>query len=231
MTMAERMAMFAPAGTRPPAGPVVPATTSGTGPTAVADGDGALRVPAVPRRDTPVVRNVVRGGSAAALTGLRNDGLDQLVSELESGRFARSATAPRISLLKTWSRFHAAAFGVGPGAIPEYPITVRSFVAVAALFKRGGYRAFPNYASAAKDRHIQLGHVWTQQLDGASRWCTRSVQRGIGPARQSKPLWLSNMLNLIVGKQPLAAGGCVAPYAMTMLACMFLLREIEVDLQ
>ena len=107
MTMAERMAMFAPAGTRPPAGPVVAANTSGTGPAAVADGDGALRVPAVSRRDTPVVRNVVRGGSAAALTGLRNDWLDQLVSELESGRFARSATAPRISLLKTWSRFHS----------------------------------------------------------------------------------------------------------------------------
>ena len=66
MTMAERIAMFAPAGARPPAGPVVAATTSGTGPAAVADGDGALRVPAVSRRDTPVVRNVVRGGSAAA---------------------------------------------------------------------------------------------------------------------------------------------------------------------
>ena len=67
-----------------------------------------------------------------SLSGLDNDGLDVLVRELEGGRFARSAAAPRASLLKTWSRFHKAAFGEAPGAIPEYPITVRTFVAVAA---------------------------------------------------------------------------------------------------
>jgi hypothetical protein len=179
------------------------------------------------RADTPVIRGSARGQASEAITGLASSGLDLLVADLQGGKFARSAAAPRVSLLRTWLRFHEAAFGTGVGAVPLLPVTVRSFVAVAALFKRGNYRAFPNYASAIKLQHVEAGHLWTQQLDNACRWCSRSVLRGIGPARQSQALWLSNLLTIEVGSDPLTASGCWNPWHMTMLSCMFLLREIE----
>eukprot|EP00971_Amphidinium_carterae_P137168 2718214-Amphidinium_carterae.1 len=51
-----------------------------------------------------------------------------------------------------------------------------------------GYRSWANYLSAAKGVHVSAGHAWTEQLDRWARQCTRSVTRGLGPARQSTPL-------------------------------------------
>lgn len=97
MTMAERIARFAPPGTTAAASGRVASSSGVNRVAADVVATVAVSANAAPRIDTPVVRNEVRGGSSAALTGLNNDGLDVLVRELEGGRFARSAAAPRAS--------------------------------------------------------------------------------------------------------------------------------------
>ena len=131
MSMAERRRLYAPAAGASPvvAASSAPATPASLVPSAAAD----AVVPCVRRRDTPAVNITRRGGAEVAVRGLASDGLDALVAQLSEERYARSSTAPRLSLLRTWSRFHQAAFGVRPDSLPVYPITTRSRVSVAAL--------------------------------------------------------------------------------------------------
>ena len=44
------------------------------------------------------------------------------------------------------------------------PLTEHSIAAVAAMMKRGKYRAFPNYLSIAKAMHITDGYQWSLRL-------------------------------------------------------------------
>ena len=100
------------------------------------------------RHDTPVVRNLRRGSSADASYALRDLGAEVIVGDLIQDRHARSTVAAQASWLKTWQRFHTLAFSGSIPAAPVLPVTPRSLVLVAALFKSGGYRAFPNFLSA-----------------------------------------------------------------------------------
>ena len=80
---------------------------------------------------------------------------------------------------------HTLAFKDCVPAVPVFPVTPRTLVHVAALFKSGGYRGFPNYLPATKTAHIEAGFEWDQLLGHTGAWVMRSVLRGIGPARQS----------------------------------------------
>ena len=95
------------------------------------------------------------------------------------------------------------------------------------LFKSGGYRSYPNYASAAKSLHIDKGHYWSQLLDHTSRWVSRSVLRGIGPARQSCTFHFTRLCRLARSTTPLVNGGPFNPIVFTILASIYMLREIE----
>jgi len=92
-------------------------------------------------------------------------------------------------------------------AIPAWPLTPDNIFAVAALMKDAGYRSFPNYASAAKDTHIQMGYPWSHQLKLAITRATASTQRGIGAAHQCQELLLDEALSVIDGPEPLVAHG------------------------
>eukprot|EP00971_Amphidinium_carterae_P030469 599430-Amphidinium_carterae.1 len=59
---------------------------------------------------------------------------------------------------------------------------------VSAAFKAGGYRSYTNYLYRAKERHIELGYMWTAELELYAGRCKRSVLRGLGPGKQSLPL-------------------------------------------
>ena len=43
---------------------------------------------------------------------------------------------------------------------------------------------------AVKGQHIRLGYTWSQALDKAGKDATRSVLRGLGPAKRSDPLFV-----------------------------------------
>ena len=107
------------------------------------------------------------------------------MEELLQDRIAKSGIASAASLLSTCHRFHQEAFGSCIPTIDTLPVTVKSMVTIGAIFKRGGYRSFANYISAIKAEHIEAGFDCTQLLAHTSGWVTRSVGRGIGPARQS----------------------------------------------
>ena len=103
-----------------------------------------------PRADAPRVRNLVRGTTADALAARKSLGIEQIIDDLDSDRYAASSASSNKSHVKTWSLFHFEVFrGVNP-IPPVFPITVRSLIGVASLFKAGGYRSYPNYQSAAR---------------------------------------------------------------------------------
>ena len=177
------------------------------------------------RDDVPVVKHARRGDFSMVANQLENDGVDGMLVDLHGDRYSRSSASTHTSRLSTWQAFHEGIFG---DAVPLLPLTVRTFTAVSAAFKRGGYRSFPNYVSDIKSAHLEQGHDWNQHLDAAARWCTRSVLRGIGPARQSCAFRFDELMLLKLGHQPLTPDGCYGPWHMTVLSSLFLLREVEV---
>ena len=40
--------------------------------------------------------------------------------------------------------------------VPVLPLTEEKILALAAMFKRGGSRSWPNYVTVMKDKHIEL---------------------------------------------------------------------------
>ena len=134
------------------------------------------------RSDAPVVRNLRRGSAAEAVASLHRLGAAALEADLRQGKVAKTSAAPATSVWKTWQGYHYDVFG---DELDPLPITPQKLVSVGSLFKAGGYRSFANYATGAKNAHIEAGHHWCQLLEHTRAWVTRSVLRGIGPSRQS----------------------------------------------
>jgi hypothetical protein len=180
------------------------------------------------RADAPRLKFSRRGDATTAAQGIDDGLLPGMIQDLVADRVARSSLASSLSLLNTWTAFHDRIFAAE--GIPVIPVSVRTLVAVSAVFKRGGYRSFANYLSAIRAHHVEYGFLWGQLLVHTGTWCTRSVLRGIGPARQSAPFHLQRLLALDVASAPLVTGGPAGAKAMALLASMFLLREVEVSL-
>ena len=180
------------------------------------------------RGDAPVLRNLRRGSFNEAAAVLAHGGTGPLLDDLLLDRHARSSVASKASWINTWRRFHDLAFADSSPPVPMLPITPRTLVHVSSLFKAGGYRGYPNYLSAVKSLHIDAGFEWDQLLSHTGTWVSRSVLRGIGPARQSCSFQFAELCKLVRSTEPLVTGGPYAPYHFTILACIFLLREVEV---
>ena len=125
------------------------------------------------RSDVPNVRNLRRGSASVAVSELQHHGLHQLVNELIEDRYAKTSKGPLASYRVTWTKFHRLVYG--PDA-PIIPLTVECIVAVASLFKKGGYRGFGNYMTAVKALHIEADHPWSDLLGHTVTWVTRSVE-------------------------------------------------------
>jgi hypothetical protein len=179
------------------------------------------------RRDAPVVRNLHRGSFSTAADALAQVGAGVILDELLADRHAKSSVAATVSWVNTWRRFHVLAFSGCVPEVPMIPITPRGLVHIAALFKSGGYRAFPNYLSAAKAMHVEAGFEWDQLLAHTGAWVSRSVLRGIGPARQSCSFNFSKLVELSRPHTPLVPGGPHSPMHFALLSSLFLLREVE----
>ena len=59
--------------------------------------------------------------------------------------------------------------------------------------------------------HIEAGFDWSEHLELTGRWVTRSVLRGIGPARQSKALCMKKLLSFTADAEPAVDGGPMWP--------------------
>ena len=177
----------------------------------------------------PRVRNVRRGSAAGALRAFRAEGAEALVQELLADRIAKSGVASAASLLTTWTHFHVTVFASELPPIPVLPVTPRSLVLIGSVFKRGGYRSFANYLTAIRAAHIEAEFDWGQLLSHTGTWVSRSVLRGIGPARQSCGFLFGKLRKLPRTFDPLCENGPHDPIRLTLLSILFLLREIEVS--
>ena len=182
---------------------------------------------AMRRLDEPVIRHTRRGATTDALAALEVQGVTGLVDVLYEGRYSKSATASNISLLKTWQYFHDQAFAHEIPPVPYLPLTARILVILGALFKAGGYRSYPNYVAIVKSRHIDANYDWTHMLQHTSGWISRSVLRGIGPERQSCCFDVQQLCALPRTPAPLVIMGPSNPFHLSLMAVLFLLREIE----
>ena len=120
------------------------------------------------------------------------------MQELIVDRHTASGAGNAASLLRGWQHYHLLADRHLTVPPPVYPVTADSIIIVGSLFKKAGYRSFPNYLSAPKARHIEgpPQSEWTQLHDHIGKWVTRSVLRGIGPARQSCPFHFKRLCGL-----------------------------------
>eukprot|EP00971_Amphidinium_carterae_P272450 5407658-Amphidinium_carterae.1 len=82
----------------------------------------------------------------------------------------------------------------------------------------------------AKQAHIDAGGTWSESLDQLARACTRSVLRGLGPARQSAPLDLMAVAALPRDATPNVDLGPVDAVRLVLIMSLFMLREIEAAL-
>ena len=165
---------------------------------------------------------------AAAAT---DDSRRQARLAFELSKSANSSRPTNLSLWRTWQKLHAAWYGAGE---PALPLTIEKIACVGALFKAGRYVSYPNYASRAKAEHLadfpRHGIPWSEELAVAIKDATRSVQRGLGSARQSLPLDLHRVHKLDLDDEPLVDGGPIAPSHFATLGIFFLTREIEIAL-
>ncbi len=182
------------------------------------------------RKDAPVFAPSKRGSRAAALEATTNeDSKKRALAALEHDVRATTAASPVDSMLATWEKIHVAWFGE---QVPLLPITVEKIKCVAAAFKQGRYRAFPNYVSTIKDHHQANEYVWDEFLERAVTRYSRSVARGLGPQKQSGAIDPRRVTPLAAkaSMEPLTKGGPINPFGMFLLACLFLQREVEASL-
>ena len=180
------------------------------------------------RTDAPVLRPGVRAGRKGSRPSDGPVDVGAALSSYERDKYAGSAQASRASLANTWMEYHRKAAARGMADVPPelFPVTVPIIRGIASLMKLDGFRSFANYASWAKCVHISKGFEWTQQLAQELKQAGRSLDRGLGPARQSAAFELEQVA-AIAEIQTRSGGLPVLPRVAVLLGSLWVLREIE----
>ena len=98
------------------------------------------------------------------------------VVALQRAMLAPSTRGPKASRLAT--------FELLCGEGPIYPLTSDKIVLVSAKLRAAGYRTADKYLGEGKARHVELGHVWSGELQLTMRRCLLArAARGLGPRR------------------------------------------------
>ena len=158
------------------------------------------------------------------------EGRREALRDFDEDIQAMSSKTAAASWWKTWREFHASWHANTPEEHKPLPLTVSHIRCVASLFKKGGYRSFPNYMSKAHDMHVEAGFEWSDQLARAQRRACRSVRRGQGPARQSTPLPLEETVQHDFPDETGISGGPLCPLQVFVISTFFMLRELEASL-
>ena len=129
----------------------------------------------------------------------------------------------------TWEDLHRAWWATLPGGsqVAVLPLTPAKIAAVGCLLKSAGYRSAHNYIAAAKDRHLADGYEWSEVLGHAYRRFTLSVQRGVGPPKQSEPLKFHVLVAMPLPTAPLVHGGPVNTKGLVVLYTYWFVRDVE----
>eukprot|EP00971_Amphidinium_carterae_P347154 6489007-Amphidinium_carterae.1 len=176
----------------------------------------------IERPDIPVVRHAIRGSKKRGLEIAASPHLmSDAKSAYEADKHARTAAGPRQGYWKTWCDFHVQCFGE---ALPPLPLTPEKICTIASVFKAAKYRAYENYLSRARE----AGHEWSDRVRLEAIASIRSVTRGIGPSKQSMPFPVTSVPPTSQWPdEPFCRDGPVNAFALMVVGCAFLLREIE----
>ena len=134
----------------------------------------------VRRCDAPPLRLYARGAFERARAMLaspsqRKAGVEKLRSEVHAATSRRT----RISRIKTLRRLSAEA------GVHLLPVTNAGMELLAAALKAGMYSSAVTYLKILKQLHTQAGHPWTADLEETRIECSRTLGRGIGPAKRA----------------------------------------------
>ena len=181
------------------------------------------------RSDAPVLRTGRQIAPKLQRPSDRVTQLDEALVHYQRDKFASSTLATRSSLERTWLEYH------GKVCLAQrvehrrkaFPLTTCGLAAIAALMKLDDFRGFSSYLSWAKGEHIRLGFHWSQQLDQEAREAGRSVNRGLGPARQSAAFTLELVAQGSHPRLQPVPRLPAYPYHMVLLSSLWVLREIE----
>ena len=179
------------------------------------------------RKKEPAVYNKTRGDKMTAIRIASDPELRRLAMQAYE-RDMRSDGDTSHYNFQTWAQVHAAWWSYeSPTAIPVLPLTGPKIAAVGASLKAAGYRSTYNYATAAKDRHLESGYPWDEVLERAIKLFNASCSRGVGPARQSEPLPFALIAKMSWEVKPYVPKGPVNTLAVIVAFTFFLVRENE----
>jgi len=172
-------------------------------------------------------------GGVGPKTGRPSDlivNTEQAMMDYQKDKFSNSSWATRKAWEKTWLEYHNKAITKTPSLAqaPVFPVLPETLAMIAALMKLDGFRSFGNYLSWAKAEHIRQGHCWSQQLEQEAKQAGRSVNRGIGPARQSASFTLEQVAGLPPAAPMRVKGRPVFEDDFVILGSLWIMREIEV---
>ena len=167
---------------------------------------------------------------AVAAAATRED-MQAAIADLLRDRYSQTTLRSRESWLETWAAMHDAAYATETVKPGPFPLTLEGIIRVAALFKRGGYMSFENYATRAKSEHLSLNlggpSAWSAELSAAMADAIRSCGRDIGAARQSRPIVPVAVAGWACRTLQWFGGGSEAPVGFVVAGLVSLLRDIE----
>ena len=122
------------------------------------------------------------GCRAAAAEGFGSEEAEAAaLLELDRGWFANSSVGPSEQKLKTVGKLAAGA----ARPFPLVPSAVDGLRTLEAALKKGGHRTACEYSGWAKSQHCRAGFLWAELLQLTLKEVTRSVLRGLGPAKSA----------------------------------------------
>ena len=180
---------------------------------------GALRADAPPR-------HAYRRGSRGLALAIASDPdrLQQAVQEFESATSSRGHAVVVSIQIELWDAVTTAHSG---GACSR--LTPESYTKTVAVLRKAGYRSAMLIASAAKLRHIEAGHEWTQVLARHAQKAAKAVKRGIGPDAHSAAFPLGSVADLPLKKAEVTDNGPLWGQRLVVISCWLLLREVELS--
>ena len=106
-----------------------------------------------------------------------------------------------------------------------FPLSVAKLTDALAGMKAVGYRSVDGYLAAARKKHVSLGYRVDECFRAWLRDATRSVLRGIGPARQAVVVDVGQLAGVLPGEPAERRGWPVQAGLSFLVASWWMLRE------
>ena len=180
-------------------------------------------VPAPARADLPILQAYARGSASTAIAIAGNPALrESAIKRTKSLAYAFKTRQGRVAKLALWDRLARQA-----GLNPELTSADLRWT-ISGVLREAKFRSACAYVDLAKQRFVESGGTWTDELAFTRQQIRRAVARGVGPPSRAAPFPLHKCENQALGEDPLVPGGPCRPGAVAVIACWWLLREVEV---